>query len=214
MERYTLLRPYEKPKRRRKGLANFAYVRYCDDFVVLCNGTKEQAIAMKQELAEFLQTELKLTLSMEKTKVTHLDDGFTFLGFHIQRCRGAKGMTTKILISKSAYLNCLDKLQSALSASRQQDSVVSKIQGVNRIISGWCRYYQYTSRASTTFGKLEYQTFWLMAHWLGHKFKLTMPEVLRRYKRGDSFTFHGTRLIRANEFKTKTYTKRKRSGTP
>jgi RNA-directed DNA polymerase len=40
---------------------------------VLCNGTRAEAEAMKQELTQFLSSELKLTLSEEKTKVTHLN---------------------------------------------------------------------------------------------------------------------------------------------
>jgi RNA-directed DNA polymerase len=89
MEQYTnrLNRSYWK----KKGYANFLYVRYCDGFVVLCDGDKQQAEAMKQELAGFLADHLKLELSQEKTKVTHVIDGFEFLGYHIERGIGASG---------------------------------------------------------------------------------------------------------------------------
>jgi amino-acid N-acetyltransferase len=53
--------------------------------VVLCNGTRAQAAALRQELHEFLPAERKLTLSMENTNVTHLHEGFQFLGFWRQR---------------------------------------------------------------------------------------------------------------------------------
>ncbi len=46
--------------------------------VVLCNGTKAEAHAMKEELGALLRT-MGLTLSEEKTKVTHITEGFTFL---------------------------------------------------------------------------------------------------------------------------------------
>jgi len=52
-------------------MCNFHYVRYCDDFVVFCNGTKAQALAMKEELKNVL-AQMGLTLSEEKTKVTHI----------------------------------------------------------------------------------------------------------------------------------------------
>ena len=81
MERYTELPELERQRRKRQKLANFLYVRYADDFVVLCDGTKEQAEAMRQELYKFLKSELMLELSLEKTKVTHASDGFEFLGF-------------------------------------------------------------------------------------------------------------------------------------
>ena len=43
MKKYTSLSPQEKTRRRHSGQPNFVYVRYADDFVVLSNGTKEQA---------------------------------------------------------------------------------------------------------------------------------------------------------------------------
>ena len=49
------------------------------DFVVLCNGTKADAHQMKEELRGLLD-KMGLTLSEEKTKLTHLTEGFTFLG--------------------------------------------------------------------------------------------------------------------------------------
>ena len=93
MERYDLP-SYERKKRRKQGLANFAYARYADDFVVLCSGTKEQTLEMRQEVCDLLRTFLRLNLSMEKTKVVHLNEGFDFLGFHLRRSMGNKGMVT------------------------------------------------------------------------------------------------------------------------
>src|SRR5262249_45132043 len=81
MEKYTALTLNEKAERRKAGLANFVYVRYADDFVVLCNGSRSAAEAIREELHQFLHDRLRLTLSMEKTKVTHANDGFDFLGF-------------------------------------------------------------------------------------------------------------------------------------
>jgi len=61
--------------------AGFRFVRYADDFVVLCrNGAqvKEAHAQVTQHLAQ-----VGLTLSAEKTKLTQFRDGFTFLGFVI-----------------------------------------------------------------------------------------------------------------------------------
>jgi RNA-directed DNA polymerase len=49
------------------------------DLVVLCNGTKAQALDMKEELKDILD-HMGLKLSEEKTKVTHITEGFKFLG--------------------------------------------------------------------------------------------------------------------------------------
>lgn len=85
MERYTELQPKERGQRKRRGLANFLYVRYADDWAALCDGTRAQAEALRQELYQFLKEELKLELSCEKTRITHVAEGFEFLGFLIER---------------------------------------------------------------------------------------------------------------------------------
>jgi len=96
--RYLKLSEGQRRQRRAQGKGNYLYVRYADDFVVLCNGTKAEALAMKEELKELLST-LGLTLSEEKTKVTHITEGFTFLGYRVIRSIGTKGkMIPKVLI--------------------------------------------------------------------------------------------------------------------
>ena len=99
---YLSLSEAERAKRRRHRQSNFLYVRYADDFVVLCNGTKAQALRMKEELTQVLN-QMGLKLSEEKTKVTHLTEGFTFLGYWITRSIGGRGkMAPKVLIPESA----------------------------------------------------------------------------------------------------------------
>src|SRR5438093_7336154 len=53
---YLKLLEWKRYKRRKQGIGNYLYVRYADDFVVLCNGTKAEALAMKEELKELLCT--------------------------------------------------------------------------------------------------------------------------------------------------------------
>jgi hypothetical protein len=60
------------------------YVRYCDDFLLGFAGPKGEAEAIKHQLAMFLQTELGLQLSEEKTLITHArDEKAHFLGYDI-----------------------------------------------------------------------------------------------------------------------------------
>jgi RNA-directed DNA polymerase len=153
MGRYTALPQREKTKRRKQGLSNYVYNRYADDFVVVCNGTKDQAEALREELHGFLKADLKLNLSLEKTKITHLNDGFKYLGFWVQRKMGHKGMTTKVLIPPESINKVIDKITEVTDPGTHQDSANTTILALNRIISGWFRYYQYTSRAAITFHK-------------------------------------------------------------
>lgn len=191
----------ERVKRRKSGKTNYIHIRYADDFVILCDGRKAQAEALKEKLNEFLETKLRLKLSKEKTKISHINDGITFLGFRIKRCTGHRGMTTKIVIPKEAVRRVIGKIKIATDSTTHQDSVNSKILGLNRIIEGWCRYYQCSSKVSAQFGKVEYYTFWRLARWLGRKYRMSMPEVMRQYRKGNSFATRQYRLRQAGEFK-------------
>jgi hypothetical protein len=57
--------PYDPHFRRLK------YVRYCDDFILGYAGTRQEALEIKQKIQEFLGQHLHLTLSEEKTLITH-----------------------------------------------------------------------------------------------------------------------------------------------
>jgi RNA-directed DNA polymerase len=204
MERYTEIPYWERQKRKGRGLANFLYVRYADDFVVLCDGTKAQAEVMREELYQFLKAELKLGLSLEKTKVTHVKEGFEFLGFLIDRDVGEKGIwVPRIRIPMRAMEKVRNKLRTALDPHSHGDSVRIKLLGLNRIIEGWCRYYQTTSSPSQLFGKLDSEVYWLMAHWLGRKYQMSIPRVMKTFKSGITFGTGSYTLRKASEFKAK-----------
>jgi RNA-directed DNA polymerase len=149
--KYLSLSEWERQKRRRQRKANYLYVRYADDFVVLCNGTKAEALAIKEELKELLST-MGLTLSEEKTKVTHITDGFDFLGYRVIRSIGTKGkMIPKVLIPERAIKHFQDNIRRILSPSTTNDSAKAKIIAVNRVIRGWCEYYRCTNSPSVIF---------------------------------------------------------------
>lgn len=94
-----------KPFRRRK--VNF--VRYADDFIV--TGASEELLEqeVKPVITRFLM-ERSLTLSEEKTRVTHIEEGFDFLGQNVRKYNG------KLLIkpSKKNVKNFLEKVRKVL----------------------------------------------------------------------------------------------------
>lgn len=61
------------------------YIRYADDFLIAIRGPYEDAVRVRQELATFLQTQLKLELNLEKTHITHISKGVGFLGHVISK---------------------------------------------------------------------------------------------------------------------------------
>ncbi len=207
--KYLSLSEWERQKRRRQRKANYLYVRYADDFVVLCNGTKAEALAIKEELKELLST-MGLTLSEEKTKVTHITDGFDFLGYRVIRSIGTKGkMIPKVLIPERAIKHFQDNIRRILSPSTTNDSAKAKIIAVNRVIRGWCEYYRCTNSPSVIFRKVENEIFWGMAHWLGRKYKLkSMPEIMRRYRKGNTFMYKSILLDKPSKYTAKRFVAR------
>jgi len=202
---YLSLSQVERGKRRRHKEANFFYVRYADDFVVLTNGTKVQALAMKEELKGVLD-QMGLKLSEEKTKVTHLTEGFKFLGYWIIRAIGETGkMVPKVHIPDSAMMRAIHEIRRILGPQTTSDALAAKIQALNSFTRGWCQYYRCTSSPVKEFTKLEVELFWDMTHWLGKKYKLSTPAVLRRFKKGEYFS-NDTRtveLIKPDKYKAK-----------
>lgn len=63
------------------GFKRLQYNRYADDFVIGVIGSGEDAQQIKVDLKQFLQEKLHLTLSEEKTKVTHSSDFIRYLGY-------------------------------------------------------------------------------------------------------------------------------------
>ncbi len=204
---YLNLSKVEREKRRYHREPNYFYVRYADDFVVMTNGTKAQALAMKEELAGVL-SQMGLKLSEEKTKVTHITEGFTFLGYWITRAIGETGkMVPKVLIPDSAMTRAIHEIRRILGPQTTNDAITAKIKALNSFTGGWCQYYRCTSSPVHEFRKLEYELFWKMAHWLGKKYKSSIPVVLRRFKKDEYFTNDtGTMKLR----KPDSYTAKKR----
>ena len=60
--------------------------RYADDWCLVISGTKADAETLREEIAGVLST-MGLRLSLEKTLITHIDEGLVFLGWRIQRHR-------------------------------------------------------------------------------------------------------------------------------
>lgn len=62
---------------------NISFVRYADDFLIAVRGSKEDCVKIKEQLYKFLKNELKLTLSEEKTLITHSSNKALFLGYNV-----------------------------------------------------------------------------------------------------------------------------------
>jgi hypothetical protein len=160
-----------------------AYCRYADDFVVIVKGTKAQAEEIREECRAFLEGELKLTLNMEKTHVTHVNDGFVFLGHRIIRKRGGHGrMSVVTTIPKEKAKGFVRRLTETLSGNHSV-STVDMIASLNRQLVGWAAFYKFTDFTAYVFRRIDHVVFWKMAHWLGHKYRSRIKPLMRKWFR-------------------------------
>jgi RNA-directed DNA polymerase len=210
MRKYTKLKSWERRKRRAQGLANFIYVRYADDWVILCNGTRAQAEEMKGEVRDFLKSELDLTLSLEKTKITHSTEGFKFLGYWLQMGTGRNGKPQiQLEIPDDAVKRMREKIHATLAPNTFNYSIAAKMVALNRIIRGWCNYYRYCSSPLRVFAKLEYDIWWKMAHWMAGKHQTSIPKICQKYRMGKGFGIKRVRMVMPSDVKTARYMRRK-----
>jgi RNA-directed DNA polymerase len=169
---------------RKQGKTAFYMVRYADDFVVLVDGTREQAEAEKLALAQFLKTELRMELSMEKTRVTDVREGFDFLGYRVVQ---AKALRTghwvgKLFIPKGKLNDLRHKIKVMVKGIPTGCSLAEVISNLNPIIVGWRNYYRYAIRAYREFNHLDYWIWQRVGRWLRRKHgKATWPMLRRRF---------------------------------
>ena len=167
----------------RQWLPAVAYCRYADDFVIIVKGSKAHAEAIREECRVFLEGKLKLTLNMDKTHVTHVNDGFTFLGHRIIRKRGPLGtMRPVTTIPMDKFRNFAHKLVKEQSGNYSVNKI-DLVESLNRKLAGWANFYQFTDYTAVMYGKLDRIIFWKLAHWLARKYRTSIKSLMRQWVR-------------------------------
>jgi group II intron reverse transcriptase/maturase len=160
-----------------------SYCRYADDFVIVVKGTRKHAEAVREACREFLEDELKLTLNMEKTHITHVNDGFVFLGHRIIRKRGSRGnMRPVTTIPWAKYRGFAERLVKQLSGNYSMNRM-DLLESLNRQLAGWAAFYQYTDYTATVFGKVDRTVFWKLGYWLARKYRRGFRTLMRDHVR-------------------------------
>jgi len=198
--------PWRRQYRRRRGRPNYRLVRFADDFLVLVHGTKNEAEQIKTDIGRVLADQLKMTLSQEKTLLTHLDDGLDFLGFRIQRIRRGDGRRVVLTYpSKQALAAVKHKIKQATRAGTTSLRLVDVLRMVNPILRGWAAYFRY-GVSKRTFAYLGYYAWWRMMLWLRRKHpRLTWKQARRRYYGADRISDEGVTLYNPAKTKVERY---------
>jgi RNA-directed DNA polymerase len=187
---------WRRQKRNQKRLPNYRLVRFADDFVVLLHGSREDAERLRAEIAQLVATQLKMTLAVDKTHITHIDDGFDFLGFRIQRKpRGDGRLVVLTYPSKQALEAVKHKIKKATSRPTSSHELVSVLQKINPILRGLANYFRY-GVSKRTFSYLGYYAWWRMILWLRRKHAgITWKTLRRRYYGADRIASNGVVLV-------------------
>jgi RNA-directed DNA polymerase len=134
---------------RRRGQATYRLVRYADDFVLVVRGTREQADAVRDDAARVLADALKMDLSREKTLVTHVDEGFDFLGHRLCR-RPWKGVQVCVTYpSRKSVATVRRKIKSLTDRSTLGLSLRALLFQLNPVLRGWATYFRYDASKRT-----------------------------------------------------------------
>jgi len=117
---------------------------------------------------------------MVKTHITHVDDGFTFLGHRIIRKRGPRGTRRPVTtIPNEKFRRFAAKLVKELSGNHSENKI-DLVEALNRQLAGWARFYQFADYTATTFGKLDTIVFWKFGHWMARKHRTSLKALIRR----------------------------------
>lgn len=134
-------------------------VRYADDFIITGSSKELLENEVKTLVEKFLSAR-GLEFSPEKTSITHINEGFDFLGVSIRKYDG------KLLIkpSKKNVKAFLDKVRNIIKENRGAKQI-NLITRLNPIIRGWANYHR-SVVASKTFNRVDkeiWQSLWQWA---------------------------------------------------
>lgn len=140
------------------------FVRYADDFIITGESPEFLRDKVLPIVKEFL-TERGLQLSEEKTVITHIEDGFDFLGKNIRKYNG------KLLIkpSKTSVKSFLEKVRSIIKGNKstKQETLIRKL---NPVIRGWVNNQRYVV-SSKVFSRVDYEIYKCLWQWAKRRHK-------------------------------------------
>jgi RNA-directed DNA polymerase len=133
-------------------------VRYADDFVIT-GSSKELLTTQVKPLIEKFLLERGLELSEEKTTITHIEDGFDFLGQNVRKYDG------KLLItpSKKNVATFLANVREVVKAN-QSATAGHLVTMLNPKIKGWAMYHRHIC-AKETFDQVDHAIFQVLWRW-------------------------------------------------
>jgi RNA-directed DNA polymerase len=145
------------PRARQRGL-KMNMVRYADDFIITGHSKEWLEHEVRPAVAEFL-AERGLVLSSEKTRITHIKNGFDFLGWNIRKYNG------KLLMkpSKANVKAHLDKIREIIKANKTAKQA-NLIRLLNPVLRGSANYHSHVV-AKNAFDRVDHEVWSMLWRW-------------------------------------------------
>jgi RNA-directed DNA polymerase len=154
-------------------------IRYADDFVVVAETKEILEQTVKPAIQKFM-AERGLRLSEEKTVITHIREGFDFLGKTVRK------FNTQLIVqpSKAAAKSIVEKLGTVLRQSRSIPYAVL-LHKLNRLLRGWGNYHRFTC-SSRVFSRVDYYLLQGIWRWIKrqHKGKRLRKHLSKYFAKG------------------------------
>jgi len=151
------------------------FVRYADDVIITAD-SEETASEIDEMIRQFLK-DRGLELSEKKTTITHIDNGFDFLGWNFRKYKG------KLLIKPSK--KSMDKVTRTIGDIIKEAKAWTQedlIDTLNPIITGWSNYHQaVVSKAA--FYKIDHMIWSMLWRWAKrrHPENKAKKWIIKRY---------------------------------
>jgi len=173
------------------------YIRYADDFLLAFVGPKKEAVEIRQQIGDYLGQQLKLTLSTEKTLITHAnDEKAKFLGYEIKVMRqesyisedgrrAANGTITLRMPQKVVhkYLNRFSKKGKVVHrAELKSESDYTIIQRFQSVLQGLYNYYCMAVNVSKRMNFIKWILETSLTKTLSSKFKCKVTSIYKKYQ--------------------------------
>ena len=169
------------------------FIRYADDFIIT-GRSKELLEQEVKPLVEQFMRERGLQLSPEKTVVTHIEEGFDFLGQNVRKYKAGKRHKLLIKPSKKNVHAFLEKIRDIVKANKAL-SAGKLIVKLNPIIRGWALYHQHVV-SKETFNTVDDQIYRTVRRWMKRRHPRKSDEwIAKKYFKtlgGNNWVFFGT----------------------
>jgi hypothetical protein len=163
----------------RRHPSKVGYVRYADDFVIMVQGQKHEAHAIKDDIGKKLQA-MGLALSAEKTPLTHWRYPVHFLGYQLHGKPTRKGTSIRpILRIPRKQLQGIKEALRVVSSYHHIPEIDAMTQ-MSAMCRGWCNYYRDATAPQASFSELSSYTWWCYAHYVARKHRLSIARMLKQ----------------------------------